>query len=172
MAGERNTRATLRGMGTTKRVELGPTAQTVRDNIARIRGRERITLRQLSARLTDSGRPLSHTSLSQIESGNRRVDVDDLVSIALALNVSPSTLLMPSTQTAGDKVTATGMKAVLAQEMWDWVTAASSGPPGSEIIDMDWVLRARPPWTFRPMTTDEARDMARRTLELRDHGND
>jgi transcriptional regulator with XRE-family HTH domain len=38
---------------------------------------------------------MSKVTLSQIETGGRRVDVDDLVAIAYVLNVNPITLLFP-----------------------------------------------------------------------------
>lgn len=38
-------------------------------------------------------RPLAHTTVSEIERGARRVDVDDLVAIAAALEVLPVDLL-------------------------------------------------------------------------------
>ena len=39
-----------------------------------------------------SNRPLAHTTVSEIERGARRVDVDDLVAIAAALEVLPADL--------------------------------------------------------------------------------
>ena len=49
--------------------------------------------RQLAARCAALGRPLSNTMLSRIELAKRRCDIDDLVAIAEALQVSPLTLL-------------------------------------------------------------------------------
>jgi transcriptional regulator with XRE-family HTH domain len=46
-----------------------------------------------SDRLTRVGRPILPSGLSKIESGDRRVDVDDLVGIAAALGVMPDRLL-------------------------------------------------------------------------------
>ncbi|CQR62764.1 Helix-Turn-Helix Domain Protein [Streptomyces leeuwenhoekii] len=48
--------------------------------------------RQLAARCTALGRPMSNTMLSRIELAKRRCDIDDLVAIA-ALRVSPAALL-------------------------------------------------------------------------------
>ncbi|WP_261957118.1 helix-turn-helix domain-containing protein [Streptomyces nigrescens] len=49
--------------------------------------------RQLAARCTALGRPMSNTMLSRIELAKRRCDIDDLVAIAEALQVSPLALL-------------------------------------------------------------------------------
>ncbi len=53
-------------------------------------------LAALSARLTDLGWPIPVAALSRLENGNRRVDVDDLMAISNALQVSPSDMLIPS----------------------------------------------------------------------------
>jgi len=54
-----------------------------------------MTLSQLSDNLSDAGRPMAGNTVSTIETMARRVDVDDLVAFATALNVSPAALLMP-----------------------------------------------------------------------------
>lgn len=48
-----------------------------------------------STKLGEVGRRLTHSAVDQIEKGTRRVDVDDLMALAAALDVSPATLLMP-----------------------------------------------------------------------------
>lgn len=61
-----------------------------------------MTLRDLSERLAET-RPMGHSTLSEIENGARRVDVDDLVALATALDVTPYQLLgidLPSWATA------------------------------------------------------------------------
>ncbi len=49
--------------------------------------------RELAERLTHVGRPMSQPVVSRIESGTRRIDVDDLAALALVFSVSPATLL-------------------------------------------------------------------------------
>ncbi|CAL9528475.1 hypothetical protein SUDANB174_03964 [Streptomyces sp. enrichment culture] len=49
--------------------------------------------RQLATLCTALGRPMSNTMLSRIELAKRRCDIDDLVAIAAALQVSPAALL-------------------------------------------------------------------------------
>lgn len=52
----------------------------------------------LAQRVSDAGRPMSTSVLGKIESGARRVDVDDLVALAAALEVPPSQLLPGSAE--------------------------------------------------------------------------
>ena len=53
-------------------------------------------LRDVSGRLAAAGRPMAHNTVSEIERGARRVDVDDLMALAAALDVSPIALLSDS----------------------------------------------------------------------------
>jgi transcriptional regulator with XRE-family HTH domain len=50
-------------------------------------------VQELSERLAALGRPILPSGLSKIEQGTRRVDVDDLVALADALETVPSRLL-------------------------------------------------------------------------------
>lgn len=47
----------------------------------------------LAARVTEAGRPMSVSVLGKIEAASRRVDIDDQVAIAAALDVPPARLL-------------------------------------------------------------------------------
>jgi transcriptional regulator with XRE-family HTH domain len=50
---------------------------------------------ELSRQLADMGRKTPPVGLGRIESGERRLDVDVLIALAVALGVSPTTLLTP-----------------------------------------------------------------------------
>jgi transcriptional regulator with XRE-family HTH domain len=78
--------------------ELGPVGRLVADNIRRLRKGSGVSLRDLEARLTELGRPIAANGLMKIEHERRRVDADDLVSIAKALNVPPTRLLLTDEQ--------------------------------------------------------------------------
>lgn len=113
----------------TRRVEIGPFGETVRRNVTRFRGLRGLTMTQLSARLTELGRPMGVSTLSGVENGGRRVDADDLVMLAAALDVSPASLLMPSaTDPIEESVPADavhGGRSVSAGEWWNWLTAVA-----------------------------------------------
>ncbi|MGV0578105.1 helix-turn-helix transcriptional regulator [Mycolicibacterium elephantis] len=96
-------------------------------NVKRLRESLNLGLRALSSRLADTGRPLTHTALDKIERGTRRVDVDDLMALAVALEVSPATLLMPEVTTPewdDADVESTGLpKGTTAELLWGLLTA-------------------------------------------------
>ncbi|MEU7042854.1 helix-turn-helix transcriptional regulator [Streptomyces varsoviensis] len=74
-------------------LEIGPAGERTARAIERTRTARCLAQRQLAARATAFGRPMTITTLSRIERRRRRCDVDDLVAIAAALGVSPLTLL-------------------------------------------------------------------------------
>jgi transcriptional regulator with XRE-family HTH domain len=108
----------------TNAVQRGSTADTVAANVKRLREGKNLGLRALAGRLADAGRPLTHTALDKIERGTRRVDVDDLMALAVTLGVSPLRLLMPYTVTADEQVQATCRASEPAHLLWDVLRAA------------------------------------------------
>lgn len=54
---------------------------------------------ELSRRLAEHGRPMSHDVITKIEACRRPVDTDDLMALALALDVPPNRLLLPDPDT-------------------------------------------------------------------------
>ncbi len=79
-------------------VTLGPSGEAVRANIRRIRTELGMSLRELESTLAASEHPIAHSGLSKIENGTRRVDVDDLMALSVALGVSPLALLVPASR--------------------------------------------------------------------------
>ncbi len=61
-------------------------------------------MRDLAAELESNQWALSASAISQIENGARRVDVDDLFALAIALDVTPALLLMPEAHSADERV--------------------------------------------------------------------
>lgn len=124
---------------------LGETGEAVRVNIKRVRDELlRIPVTELSRRLDDLGRPIPPLGLRRIEDGTRRVDADDLVAIAVALGVSPVTLLMPATEGSNDAVALTGVAGqVDAWHAWQWLRAEQPLAEGDELRFWD---RALPGW--------------------------
>ncbi|MFC7962699.1 helix-turn-helix domain-containing protein [Rhodococcoides kroppenstedtii] len=140
-----------------KRVEIGPTGDVVRANIASVRRERGYTLRQLSDRFGEIGRPMSNSSISQIETGSRRVDVDDLVAFAVALDVSPNALLMPQHYDANRLIDAAGAPQVSAGLFWYFLDGMRSLTTQS----VDFVVRSQPPF-LRPRSIPDpskSRDM-------------
>jgi hypothetical protein len=140
--------------------EPGPTARRVAEAVRRFRREEPqdITTAELSRRLTELGQPIPDTSITKTEQGTRRVDVDDLVAIALALGVTPNTLLMPPVEHLGAAEWHRLTPAVLgtAESLWQWAQGEKplpfrAGVPGSdswlgdsEHRDIEFSIRCRP----------------------------
>jgi len=125
----------------------GPGKQVAR-NVQQLRKRRGMTVRDLSARLAELGRPILPSGITKIEQGGRRVDADDLVALAVALGVNPNALLLP----AGEPATTVHLTETLAvpwSRAWRWVTGeapldapASGDRRVSELAE--WVETTRP----------------------------
>lgn len=103
----------------------GPAASTVAWNVQRRRAELRITAAELVQRLADLGREVHRSWVSEVENGRRRVDVDDLVQLSAALDVSPATLLMPVTVMSEEVIeTPAGKKD--ARDYWEFLVAQRS----------------------------------------------
>ncbi|MFE9840301.1 helix-turn-helix domain-containing protein [Streptomyces goshikiensis] len=74
-------------------LEIGPAGRAAARAIERTRVARGYSQRQLAARVTALGRPMTFTALSRIERTVRRCDIDDLVAIAAALGMPPQILL-------------------------------------------------------------------------------
>lgn len=94
------------------------------DNLRRIRQERGLSYAELSRRLTGIGHPILDTGLLKIEKGDRRIDIDDLVALAVALGTTPNRLLLPDMQglpPAGEgEITPT--VAAPAQLLWAWAS--------------------------------------------------
>ncbi|QII04347.1 helix-turn-helix transcriptional regulator [Rhodococcoides fascians A25f] len=130
-----------------KRVEIGATGETVRKNIARVRNDRGMTLRALSDTMSELGHPLSNSSISQIENGSRRVDVDDLMALAIALDVSPNTLLIEPAYDGDLEVNASGAERVSVRSLWFFL----DGMRSLRTSNLDFAVASQPPF-LRPAT--------------------
>lgn len=104
-------------------MEPGPTGDRAARNVQELRGN--ITFTDLASRLAALGRHLNAESLGKIEhhdpNKRRRMDVDDLVALALALDTTPNRLLL--TQEADNTdVTLAPNATVKAVDAWHWAT--------------------------------------------------
>ena len=77
-------------------LEIGPYGIRAARTIEILRTERGLAQRELAARVTALGRPMTNTMLSRIERAQRRCDIDDLAAIAEALAVSPLVLLRGS----------------------------------------------------------------------------
>jgi transcriptional regulator with XRE-family HTH domain len=122
-----------------KKSDLGPIGVNVQNSVKSFREARRLSFAELSRQLADMGRDIPPLGLRRIESGDRKVDVDDLVALALALGVSPLALLLPveasSIVAQGDQYD--------AMRIWEWARGhrALAGDPLTFMRDsnpLDW----------------------------------
>ncbi|GAA1980402.1 hypothetical protein GCM10009799_01920 [Nocardiopsis rhodophaea] len=104
-----------------KKNPLGPTGETVRKNVKRLRQDRRLTFAELSRQLKEMGREIPTLGLSRIEEGKRRVDADDLVALAMVFDVSPATLLLPPSEDADERVSVLPAHDTPWRTAWRWV---------------------------------------------------
>jgi hypothetical protein len=99
---------------------------------------------RLSRELTKAGRDIPPLGLGRIESCTRRVDVDDLTALAVVFEVSPASLLMPTTYEgeSEDCVQLTGTEMIPGQRIWSWLTG--SYPLSGSVLA--FYNHALPPW--------------------------
>lgn len=128
----------------------GPGSVAVAYNVRRRRNELDMSGTELRDRLSAFGLTVHRSWVSEVENRKRTVDVDELLCLAAALTISPSTLLMPRAVTPEDVVpTVSGPRD--ARDVWDWIAAERS--LGSSWIDADdeaerrrYRAVARPPW--------------------------
>lgn len=139
-------------MAEKKAIPLGPTGETVRANIQRLRKDQNLGYTKLARILKEEiDRPIPDLGLRRIEAGDRRVDVDDLMALAVALGVSPATLLMPAVDSVQpqDDVAATAVAVpVAAERLWEWLTAQS---PLFNMSFFSFAERSWPGWVREKM---------------------
>jgi transcriptional regulator with XRE-family HTH domain len=141
-----------------KRNPLGPTGETVRANVRRLREAQNLGYTKLARILNEIGRDIPELGLRRIESGDRRVDVDDLLALAVALGVSPISLLLPNMPGANDrgaKVEVTGVKhSVYAEELLHWLRAPLVPPSWAGVSRPQFEANARPAWEWAEWSKD------------------
>lgn len=74
---------------------LGPAGHNLRRNIRRLREQHQWSYREVEERLSRAGRIIPTLGLSAIDTGERHVDVDDLVALAAIFDLSVEELLQP-----------------------------------------------------------------------------
>lgn len=121
--------------------EHGPTSGRVAAALKRIRQEQGLSYAELARRLADTGHPILDTGLMKIEKGQRRVDVDDLTALAVALGVTPNRLLLPEVDAIrpGAPFALTpGRDKVRTDDAWAWAYGERPlGAPPASIADSE-----------------------------------
>lgn len=112
-------------------VERGAVAEAVAANVRAVRERRGMSQQQLAARMGDLGRPIQASTVAKVESGSRRVDVDDLAALAVALNVPLARLMVPDVE-LDESVFVVPAVPVPAWIAWGWANGEQSLHPDDE----------------------------------------
>jgi len=137
-------------------VSLDVTGQHVREAVKNLRKAAGLTHQQVCDR---AGGAISRTAISDIERGVRKVDVDDLMHLALALDVSPLDLLLPERTDPGAHPI-TGATPRQTRELWAW--AADGGALTGPGATMRWQVLN----TLRTTLERQSREHAERMDEI------
>lgn len=128
-----------------EKIELGPTGRTVAENLRRLRTARGLSLRGLAELAEQAGRKFGVNALSQAEKGLRRLDIDDVAALSVALGVNPSALMLPVEVDRAQPVEVTGHEPVEAARAWRW--AEGNAPlPGQQVDRDTFVESVRPYW--------------------------
>jgi transcriptional regulator with XRE-family HTH domain len=111
--------------------EPGPVARRIAENIRRFRREAGLTTGEVSRRLGVLGHPpVPPASVTKAEQAARRTDADDLVAFALALGVTPNSLLLPADpEAAGGHKLTPGVSGT-ATGLWEWAQGEVPLPAG------------------------------------------
>jgi 8-oxo-dGTP pyrophosphatase MutT (NUDIX family)/transcriptional regulator with XRE-family HTH domain len=155
----------------TPRVPLGPIGRYLIGNFDELLKQRKLTYREVSDRLKQIGRPIPTLGLSRISKGTRRVDVDDLIALAIVLEVSPAALVLPRDTGAYDEIELTSDVRATARAAWEWSAGtfplvASGADPLTWREIGDFEANARPAWHSGPGLAEWRDDMERRRAEM------
>jgi transcriptional regulator with XRE-family HTH domain len=104
------------------------------ERLREVRNRRDWSTRELARRVTELGHPLAHTAIWKLEQGERVASLQDVLSLSLALGVSPLYMISP---VRGD----------------DRLQVASAKPAVDDLIARRWLrgldtLHDEDPWFF------------------------
>lgn len=123
----------------------GPIGKQVGEALARERNARRLTTAGLAEEVDGLGVAMTASTVTKIEKQDRRVTVDELIAFAVALDVSPVTLLLPTKRT--ESVQITEELAAPWEQTWRWAhgEVALPGSSGDTASDSaKWLADNRP----------------------------
>lgn len=76
------------------KIDIGPDGERVARNICAVRTAKGLTYKALSDMCTSLGRPIPPLGLRRVEAGERRIDIQDLITLSRALDIPAEKLLL------------------------------------------------------------------------------
>ena len=129
-------------------IELGASGDRAAENIKWMRSTRGLELAQLSEALKGIGRPIGVPALSRIENKLRRIDVADLVALAIVLKTTPNWLLFGrNPYHPAQPLELTPVQQEKADEVWKWATGdyPMGANTGKEIYEFQKLNRPHIP---------------------------
>lgn len=161
--------AMLPGMAEKQRATLGPVGETLMQNIKRIREGQRLTYVELADRLATIGRPIPVLGLRRIERGERRVDVDDLVALAVVLAASPVDLMVPGDVDDDEPYGVTPEVSTTAAVAREWIAGTDFLKTPETPADLAVAIRSMPKARAQALTRKWMAPQYAGTLEEQAH---
>jgi 8-oxo-dGTP pyrophosphatase MutT (NUDIX family)/transcriptional regulator with XRE-family HTH domain len=119
----------------------GPTGSRLAGNVRALREARRLNQPQLASRMDAVGAPIHASAISKIEQRERRVDVDDLIALAIALDTTPNRLLLPGHASETEPVELAPEVTLPALDAWKWATGEEPLPAGYAPPDRQMLVR-------------------------------
>jgi transcriptional regulator with XRE-family HTH domain len=94
-------------------------SEAAAEELKRVRTRKGWNQQQLANQLADLGAPIDRATISKIETGDRRMTLDEVFWFAYALGVSPAALMLP--RAFGSEVSVTPATTLTTEEAFDWL---------------------------------------------------
>jgi transcriptional regulator with XRE-family HTH domain len=120
-------------------------------NVAELREQRGLTVRALSAKLGELGRPILPSGITKIENQTRGVSVGDLIALSIALRVNPNRLMIGIDDPFG-------------------VIALTPAVEGMQLFVWPWLRGERPLWSSYPASETDAKaiedDFVRHSQEV------
>ena len=116
-------------MATRRKIDKGPSSLRVAANMKRLRLARGLKLDDLAERMSELGRPILKSGLARIETGERRVDVDDLMALAIALETNTNGLLLDP-ESDSEPVQLTEAHTAQREAAWHWACGELSSLAG------------------------------------------
>jgi transcriptional regulator with XRE-family HTH domain len=113
-----------------------PGGTRVAANVAALRQTRGLSLRGLSAQLSELGHRMLPSGIMKLEAGERRVTVDDLLAFAVALDVPPNRLLLGG-KADDEPVALTATYSLPRIEAWRWATRIAGDADEIELSSLE-----------------------------------
>lgn len=116
----------------TRDVEAGETGKRTAVNLAEVRDSRHMSQAELAGRMIEIGRPMSASVVSKTEKQDRRIDVDDLVAFAVALDTTPNRLLLTGGVDERRDVELTSEVRLSEMAAWRWANGEEPLPSAGD----------------------------------------